>query len=306
LLFAQGEYEASVKFAKHALEVDPNFVAALNVMGYDLAAMHQYAQAVSYLKRYAEAEPNDPNPHDSLGEILRKAGRLEESLAEYRESLRLDPKFYTSQLGLGDDYTLLGKQDRAREEYAKAPPTMAFSPPQDLKCRTQSAITYAREGDVQQARVQLAAVLEEATTLQVNDCRSVIYQDLAQLAESRAAAFQHLDEAEAILQLPGPMAGRDRDVHLTRILRMRGRLAVEAGDLAMASATVALVQDVPRHAQRRSGARLQRSPWGTAGGAVENRCRDRSPAGGPGGSFFHGEAGRIGGSVGEHSGCGGS
>ena len=76
-------------------------------MGYDLAAMHQYDQAIFYLKRYAEAEPNDPNPRDSLGEILREAGRLEESQAEYREALKLDPKFYSSQLGIGDDYTLL-------------------------------------------------------------------------------------------------------------------------------------------------------------------------------------------------------
>lgn len=238
LLFSQGEYEVAAKFAKRALEVDPKFVAALNVMGYDLAAMHQYDQAISYLNRYAEAEPNDPNPRDSLGEILREAGRLEESQAEYREALKLDPKFYSSQLGIGDDYALLGKQDRAREEYAKGPPTMVFAPPLGLKCRTQSAITYAREEDVQQARVQLAAVLEEATKLQINNCRSLIHQDLALLAESPAAAFQHLDQAEAVLQLPGPMAGGDRDAQLARILRMRARLAAETGDLAMANAAV--------------------------------------------------------------------
>jgi tetratricopeptide (TPR) repeat protein len=244
LLFSQGEYESSVKFAKRALEVDPGFAAALNVIGYDLAAMHQYDQAISYLKRYAEAEPNDPNPHDSLGEILRKAGRLEESLAEYRESLKLDPNFYYSQLGIGDDYTLLGKQDRAREEYAKGIPRMVFSPQEALKFRTQSAITYAREGDVQQARVQLAAVLEEATKLQVNNCRSLIHQDLALLAESPDAAFQHLDQAEAVLRVPEPMAGRDRDVQLARILRMRARLAAETGKLEMARATVARLQEM--------------------------------------------------------------
>jgi len=256
LLFSQGEYELAAKFAKRTLEVDPNFVAALNVMGYDLAAMHQYDEAISYLKRYAEAEPNDPNPRDSLGEILREAGRLEESQAEYREALKLNPKFYYSQLGIGDDYTLLGKQDRAREEYAKGPPTMAFAPQMGLKCRTQSAITYAREGDVQQARVQLAAVLEEATRLQVNNCRSLIHQDLALLADSPAAAFQHLDQAEAVLQQPGPMAGGDRDVQLARILRMRARLAAESGDLAMASAAVArlykMLQDTHSDAVERA------------------------------------------------------
>jgi tetratricopeptide (TPR) repeat protein len=142
-----------------------------------------------------------------LAEILRQAGRLKESLAEYREALTLDPKFFPSQKGIGDDYALLGEQDRARQEYAKASPTMVFAPQFGLRCQMLSAITYAREGNVQQARVQLAAVLEEATKLQLNDYRSLVHQDLALLAESRASAFQHLDQAEAVLQGPEHVGG---------------------------------------------------------------------------------------------------
>jgi tetratricopeptide (TPR) repeat protein len=245
-LFFQGEYPASDKFLKRALEVDPNFMAALNIIGYDLAAMHQYDQAIASMKRCVEAEPNEPNPHDTLAEILQEAGRLEESLAEYRAALKLDPKFEPSQLGLGNDYALLGKQERAREEYAKALPTMAFSPGSGLMCQTQSAITYAREGDVKQARVQLTAVLEEATKLQVNNCRSLIQQDLALLAESRAAALQHLDEAEAVLQGLGATSEGDRTNQLARTLRIRARMAAEAGDLEMASATVVRLQKMFR------------------------------------------------------------
>jgi tetratricopeptide (TPR) repeat protein len=263
LLFSQSEYEVAAKYAKRALEVDPNFATALNVMGYDLAAMHQFDQAISYLKRYAEAEPNDPNPRDSLGEILQEAGRLEDSQAEYREALKLDPNFYHSQLGIGDDYTLLGKQDRAREEYAKGPPTMAFAPQLGLKCQTQSAITYAREGNVTQARLQLAAMLEEATKLQRNDCRSVIHQDMALLAESRTAAFQHLDQAEAVLEMPGPMSGEDRIDQLARILRIRARLAAEAGNLELASDVVARLQKMVR--ANRSNNEVERAYNGANG-----------------------------------------
>jgi tetratricopeptide (TPR) repeat protein len=245
-LFFQGEYQASVKVLKRALAVDPNFTAALNIMGYDLAAMHQYDQAISYLKRYAETEPNEPNPHDTLAEVLQQAGRLEASLAEYREALKLDPTFYASHWGFGNDYALLGKQDRAREEYAKAPRTMAFSPGLGLKCQTQSAITYAREGNVTQTRVQLAAVLEEATKLQINDCRSLIQQDLALLAESHAVAFQHLDQAEAVLLGSEAMSEADRSEMLVRTLRIRARLAAEAGEFEIARATVARLQKMFR------------------------------------------------------------
>ncbi len=107
-LQSQGDFEAAIRFTKQALEIDPKFAGALNTLGYDLAYMHEYDEAIPYLKRYVEAEPTDANPHDSLAEILQKAGRLEESLAEYREALKIDPKFYSSQKAIGDDYALLG------------------------------------------------------------------------------------------------------------------------------------------------------------------------------------------------------
>ena len=236
-LQSQGDNEGAEKLTKRALEVDPNFAGALNTLGYDLANMHEYDQAILYLKRYAEVEPKDPNPRDSLAEILQKAGRLEESLAEYREALKLDPKFYSSQMGLGNDYALLGKQDRAREEYAKAL-SIISTPQVRLDCQIQSAISYAREGNVKKARAELAAVLAEATKLQLNDYRSSIHRDLALLEESPDAAFQHLDEAEAILQKPGHVSGANRSSLLARTLRTRARLAAEAGKPEMARAAI--------------------------------------------------------------------
>jgi tetratricopeptide (TPR) repeat protein len=242
-LQSQGDYEGAVRLTKRAFEIDPNFGGALNTLAYDLAYLHQYGEAISYLKRYAEMEPNDPNPRDSLGEILQKAGRLEDSIAEYRKALKLDPNFYHSQNGLGDAYALLGSQDRARQEYAKALP-MALSQQDQLDCEIQFAISYAREGNLKQARMALTTVLAEATKLQLSAYRSSIHLYLAQLAESRAAAFQHLDDAEAALQMPGPMSGKGRTRLLARTLRIRARLAVEDGNLAMARAAVARLEQM--------------------------------------------------------------
>jgi hypothetical protein len=115
--------------------------------------------------------------------------------------------------------------------------------PQDkLDCQIQSAITYVREDNVPQARVELTAVLAEATKLHLNDYRSSIHRYLALLAESPAAAFQHLDQAEAVLHAPGPLSGKDRSGLLARTLRMRARLAAEDGKLEMACAAVLRLQ----------------------------------------------------------------
>jgi Tfp pilus assembly protein PilF len=207
-------------------------------------------------------EPNQPNPHDSLAEILRQAGHLHESLAEYRNALKVDPKFYTSQLGLGDVYTLLGDQNRARGEYAKAPPEMVFFPELGLRCQTQAAITYARAGDMKQARIQLVAVLHEATKLQKNDCRSFIHQELALVAQSRVAAFQQLEKGEEVLRDPTAMSEAKRVEMLARILRMRARLAAEAGELELASRTVVRLQKM---VQENPGDTVERAYNGAQG-----------------------------------------
>jgi len=240
-LQSQGDFEGAIRFTKRALAIDPKFAGALNTLGYDLAYMHEYDEAIPYLKRYIEAEPTDPNPHDSLAEILQKAGRLEESLAEYREALKLDPKFYSSQKAIGDDYALLGDQERARQEYAKALP-LALTPQDRLDCQIQYAITYARENDRKRARTELAIVLEQATKLNLNDYQSAIHRYLALLAESPGDASQQLDQAEAVLEKAGHVSGARRNSVLANTLRTRARLASEEGKLDVARAAVSHLQ----------------------------------------------------------------
>jgi tetratricopeptide (TPR) repeat protein len=203
--------------------------------------MREYDEAIPYLKRYIEAEPTDPNPHDSLAEILQKAGRLEESLAEYREALKLDPKFYSSQKAIGDDYALLGDQERARQEYAKALP-LGLTPQDRLDCQIQSAITFARENDRKRTRTELAIVLEQATKLNLNDYQSAIHRYLALLAESSGEASQQLDQAEAVLEKAGQVSGARRNSVLANTLRTRARLASEDGKLDVARAAVSHLQ----------------------------------------------------------------
>jgi hypothetical protein len=119
----------------------------------------------------------------------------------------------------------------------------------------------------------LAAVLQEATKQQVDNCSSVIHQDLALLAESRAAAFQHLDRAEAVLQGSGYLSVAARSGQLVRTLRIRARLAAEAGDLEMASATVDRLQKMVR--DNRSN-KVERAYHGAQGALLAAQSKIRA------------------------------
>ena len=115
-LYNQQDFERSQKMLEYLLKLDPNFPPALNMLGYSyIASGHpDPARAIASLKRYIEVDPSSPNPEDSLGEVLRYAGDDQGSLEHYSAALQIDPTFFSSQLGLGDTLTLMGKYDEAR------------------------------------------------------------------------------------------------------------------------------------------------------------------------------------------------
>src|SRR2546421_8097123 len=109
-LFIQQDDDHARKLLEAALQVDPDFPAALNRLGYLYirAGDPDPTKALASLHRYAEIEKNSANPEDSLGEVSRIAGNDAASLEHYAQSLRIDPGFLASQEGLGDTRTLMG------------------------------------------------------------------------------------------------------------------------------------------------------------------------------------------------------
>ena len=104
------------------IQQDPNFAPAYNMLGYAWVEGNHPdpAKALAYLKKYAQLQPHHANPEDSLGEVSRYAGNDQSSLLHYHAALQITPTFITSQIGLGDTYTLMGDYSPARSEYARA------------------------------------------------------------------------------------------------------------------------------------------------------------------------------------------
>jgi tetratricopeptide (TPR) repeat protein len=78
-----------------------------------------YAEAEKAFKKYIELVPNDPNPYDSYAELLMKTGRFDESIAQYRKALSIDPHFVASHYGIASDLTFQGKHAQAIAETQK-------------------------------------------------------------------------------------------------------------------------------------------------------------------------------------------
>ena len=107
-LMQQKRYEQAVAVLERALALFPDYAAALNDLAYGYADLGNFEKAFAAMDRYVALEPDQPNPHDSYGEILRMAGKLDAALEQYRMSIRIDPNF-GSELGIADTYALMGR-----------------------------------------------------------------------------------------------------------------------------------------------------------------------------------------------------
>jgi tetratricopeptide (TPR) repeat protein len=117
--FGQQEYGSAVEHYKKATELAPNYSPAYNILGYAYRQQADYASAEQAFKRYTELIPNDPNPYDSYAELLLKMGRFDESIAQYRKALTIDPHFVPSHFGISADLTYMGKPQEAEAELGK-------------------------------------------------------------------------------------------------------------------------------------------------------------------------------------------
>jgi tetratricopeptide (TPR) repeat protein len=114
--FAEQDYEKARDELQKAIEVEPNFAPAYNMLGYSHSALKDYPKAEEAFKKYIELVPNDPNPYDSYGELLMKTGKFDESIAQYRKALSIDPHFVGSHFGIAANLMYQGKHDQAIAE----------------------------------------------------------------------------------------------------------------------------------------------------------------------------------------------
>jgi tetratricopeptide (TPR) repeat protein len=232
------QWDRAVALQEKALAVDPHYAPALNEEGYVYAHQRDFEKADLAMKRYVEAIPNEPNPQDSYAEILRLAGRYEDSLVHYKEALKILPTFYSSQEGLGDTYALMGDQAKARTEYAKCS-NLADNLRVSILCRQMAAYSYIRENKLGEARAQIesfvAAMHKEGQTAFESEALIA----LALNEKSSESAFADLDRAVADLRADHAMPKADRDEYLARIMAHKVRIAALAGDVAGAKKALA-------------------------------------------------------------------
>jgi tetratricopeptide (TPR) repeat protein len=220
-LYRQDEFERAKKPTLQALSDDPKYATAYNQLGYLYSRTGDYSKAREALEKYVQLLPNEPNPHDSYAEVLRLCGRFDEALEHYRMALKIDPTFYISQKELGETYSLMGEEEKARAEYAKA---IHEAPSSGVKAEylQKLALTWVREKKWAEADKAYRDAAQKAHSMEQWVWEARAYRVMAMYQPDQAVANQYLDQADALLMAKkDTVAKADLDEEHARILRVR-------------------------------------------------------------------------------------
>ncbi len=258
----QDEYEVSKKFTLRALAEDPNYAPCYNQIGYVYSREGDIDKALESIAKYITLLPNEPNPHDSYGEMLRFAGRYQDALEQYHLALKIDPTFYISQKELGETYSLMGEEAQARKEYEKA---IEQAPIVSAKAEyaQKLALTYVREKKYAEADAAYLNAAAKARSLEQWIWEARAHRVMAMYEPDQSAAMKNLDQADALLSAAsGKIAQIDLQEERSHILRVRVERLIYAGDIAGAQKLVAELEKVTSQG---SSGNIERIYHGAAG-----------------------------------------
>ena len=118
-LNGQQDFAGAAEHFGHSTELAPEWAPAYNSLGYAYRSLDQLDKAKAAFEKYVELLPTEPNPQDSLAELLMEMGDYEGSIQHYQMALASDPNFASAYAGVSVNYSLMGDADKAQEAAGK-------------------------------------------------------------------------------------------------------------------------------------------------------------------------------------------
>ena len=246
-LTQETQYERAVAvYERSGIEDSPGL---MNNTAYTYAYMRQFDRAFALMEKYVAALPKNPNPQDSYAEILRMAGRYDQSIQHYRAALAIDSQFYSSAFGIADTYSLMGNQSRAREEYQGAFQKFPELPELHVvQWRTREAQTFVREDNYAGADRAFQIIADHAHQKAMSQVEADTYRQMALYQANPKQAMHFLDEADAAVRQGKNATPLALQQEQAQILRARVETAIKMGNKKLVATNLqrlqALSQDV--------------------------------------------------------------
>ena len=190
----QGRNDAAVELIGRAVALRPDFAEARNNLANALRDLGRLEEAEAGYREALRLKPDYADAHNNLGNALKDLGRVAEAEACYREALRLKPDYAEAHGNLGVVFQDQGKLAEAVACYEQA-----------LKLKPDFVAAYNNLGmalKIQGKREAAVECCERALALAPDNADArfalcmaqlpILYRDVPEIAERRAAYARHL------------------------------------------------------------------------------------------------------------------
>ena len=194
------DFAAAEAAARRAISLNSNYCAAHFFLAHTLSNVGRHDQALATIRQALVLDPFSLIANAMYGQFLYHAGRLEESVRQFRATLDMDSRFWVAHICLAKTYEQLGMHDEALESCDKA---WEFSGG-NSEALSLAGYIYAISGEPREAKSKIRELEEQKLKRYVPPYNLALV--CAGLGESQTA----LDWLEQALE--------DRDVHMTFLL----------------------------------------------------------------------------------------
>lgn len=115
-----GNLPQAEKLYRQVLDVDPDHVDALHLLGLISAQLGRSEEALEFLGRAVQMRPEFAEAHNSLGTVLERQGKLAEAARCYRQALALRPDMAHTHNNLGQVLVAQGELTEAQSCFEQA------------------------------------------------------------------------------------------------------------------------------------------------------------------------------------------
>jgi tetratricopeptide (TPR) repeat protein len=107
--YEAGEWERAERLCTSILQLQPQQLDAIKLLGIIAAQSRRAPQALELLGRLVAARPDDPVAHNNYANVLRVLQRLDDALQSYERALRLKPDYAEAHSNRGGALLQLGR-----------------------------------------------------------------------------------------------------------------------------------------------------------------------------------------------------
>jgi serine/threonine-protein kinase len=190
-LFYDWNWAGGERELKRGIELNPNYVEGRILYVYYLLITGHTDESIAEAKRCEEINPVSPFVSSNLADMLSLARRYDESIAQYRKTLDLDPHYIGAYFSLAGTYLEKGMKEQALIEMNKGFELSGGKRDTSLEF----GYLLARTGERPKALALLNRLKTEKSLTKYPDPMWMAY--LSAALDERDSAFEWLEKAYA-------------------------------------------------------------------------------------------------------------